>query len=307
MTQTRTAPFMSLHVTYRHCPVCKSESVKPVLSAKDHTVTQEQFTISECAECSFRFTSDAPSQEVIHNYYKSSAYISHTDTKKGLVNMIYHVARFFTMMSKEKLVKKASKRQVGMLLDIGSGTGTFLHTMEKAGWSVVGLEPDAEARALAVKKYNCDIYPSDELFRLPDATYSVVTMWHVLEHVHQLDEYIARIKGILAPQGKLIIAVPNYTSTDCAIYGANWAAYDVPRHLYHFSPQSMRVLMQRHGLKVIGTKRMWLDSFYIAMLSEKYIGGNIFKAVWNGFRSNFNALFNKEQCSSVVYIIEAES
>lgn len=306
MTQTRTAPFMSLHVTYQHCPACKSESIKPVLTAKDHTVTQESFTISACNDCGFRFTADAPAQEVIHNYYKSSAYISHTDTKKGLVNMIYHVARFFTMMSKEKLVKKASKRQVGMLLDIGSGTGTFLHTMEKAGWSVVGLEPDAEARSIAVKKYNCDIYPSDELFRLPDATYSVVTMWHVLEHVHQLDEYIARIKAILAPQGKLIVAVPNYTSKDCAIYGANWAAYDVPRHLYHFSPKSMRILMQRHGLKVIATKRMWLDSFYIAMLSEKYIGGNIFKAVWNGFRSNLNALFNKEQCSSVVYLIEAE-
>lgn len=304
MTQTRTAPFMSLHVNYSSCPVCKSDSFQPVITAKDHTVTQETFTIAACNQCGFRFTSDAPTEEVIHKYYKSSAYVSHSDTKKGLVNLLYHAARFFTMMSKEKLVKRASKRQVGMLLDIGSGTGTFLHTMEKAGWSVVGLEPDTEAREIAVKKYNCDIYPSDELFRLPESTYSVVTMWHVLEHVHQLDEYITQIKAILAPQGKLIVAVPNFTSKDAEIYGAAWASYDVPRHLYHFSPQSMRTLMKRHGLKVVGTKRMWLDSFYIAMLSEKYIGGNLVKAVWNGFRSNLNALFHKEQCSSLVYIIE---
>ncbi|MFY7839898.1 MAG: methyltransferase domain-containing protein [Lacibacter sp.] len=306
MIDTRTAAFMNLHVNYHSCPACKSESTHPLLSAQDHTVSQEYFTISTCDNCGFRFTADAPTQEEIYKYYQSSDYISHSDTKKGLVNFIYHAARFFTMMSKESLVKKAAKRQVGMLLDIGSGTGTFLHTMEKAGWSVVGLEPDAEARALAVKKYNSDIYPSDELFRLPEATYNAITMWHVLEHVHQLDEYIVRIKELLAPEGRLIVAVPNCASKDCEIYGANWAAYDVPRHLYHFSPQSMRTLMQRHGLKVIDTKRMWLDSFYIAMLSEKYIGGNIIKAVWNGFRSNLVTFFNKEKCSSVVYVIEAE-
>ncbi len=306
MTQTRTSTFMTRHVHYHTCPACKSSSIHQDFTAIDHTVTKESFTISTCGDCGMRFTADAPTQEFIQEYYKSSAYISHTDTRKGIVNFIYHAARFFTMMSKEKLVKRASKRQVGMLLDIGSGTGTFLHTMEKAGWSVVGLEPDEAARKVAIKKYNCDIYPSDELFRLPEATYSVVTMWHVLEHVHALDEYVARMKGLLAPQGKLIVAVPNYTSKDCSIYGANWAAYDVPRHLYHFSPQSMRFLMKRHGLKVVDTKRMWLDSFYIAMLSEKYIGGNFLKAIWNGLRSNVNTLFNKEQCSSLVYVIEKE-
>lgn len=297
---------MSFHVNYSSCPVCKSESFQPVLTATDYTVTQENFTISACNQCGFRFTSNAPTEDTIHRYYHSSAYVSHSDTKKGLVNLLYHAARFFTMISKERLVKKASKRNVGMLLDIGSGTGTFLHTMEKAGWSVVGLEPDAEARKTAVKKYNCDIYPSDELFRLPESTYSAVTMWHVLEHVHQLDEYIIQIKAILAPRGKLIVAVPNFTSKDADIYGAHWAGYDVPRHLYHFSPQSMRTLMQRHGMKVIGTKRMWLDGFYIAMLSEKYKGGNLVKAILNGLRSNLHALFHKEQCSSLVYIIEAE-
>ncbi len=306
MTQTRTAPFMNLQVNYTYCPVCKNDRFSPVFTATDHTVTGEQFAVAECGMCGLRFTLDAPSEVAIQKYYQSSAYISHSNTKKGFVNLLYHIARYFTMMSKERLVKKESKRKVGMLLDIGSGTGVFVNTMVKAGWSVVGLEPDPEARTLAIKRYNCDIYPSEDLFRLPPETYSVITMWHVLEHVHQLDASIQRIKELLAPNGKLIVAVPNYTSKDAAVYGADWASYDVPRHLYHFSPKSIRVLMKRHGLRVIKTRRMWLDSFYISLLSEKYKKGNFLKALWNGLSSNLNAYMRKEQCSSLVYVIEKE-
>lgn len=295
---------MSNHVQQTLCPVCKSQLLKEVLTAKDFTVSNESFVITECTDCSLRFTQGIPCETAIQRYYQSSAYISHSNTKKGLVNRIYHWARFFTMMSKEALVRKATKKSVGMLLDVGSGTGTFVHTMVKAGWSVSGLEPDADARAIGVKKYNCDIYPSEELFRLPEGTYDAITMWHVLEHVHQLDEYIEQLKKLLAPKGKLIIAVPNYTSKDATIYKEYWASYDVPRHLYHFSPASMRKLMELHGLKVISTKPMWLDSFYICMLSEKYKSGSILKAFWKGLSSNFNAWFNKEQCSSLIYIID---
>ena len=306
MTQTRTAPFMSLQVNYTYCPVCKNNAFDPVLIAADNTVTKESFTIAECSMCGLRFTLNAPAEAAIYKYYQSSAYISHSNTKRGIINLLYHGARFFTMMSKERLVKKESKRQVGMLLDIGSGTGTFAHTMERAGWSVTGLEPDPEARALAVKKYNCDIYPSEDLFRLPAETYSVITMWHVLEHVHQLDDYIKRIKELLAPNGKLIVAVPNYTSKDAAVYGADWASYDVPRHLYHFSPKSMRILMKRHGLRVVKTRRMWLDSFYISLLSEKNRNGSFLRGLWNGFSSNITALIRREKCSSLIYVIDKE-
>lgn len=307
MTQKRTAPIMNLQMmSYSNCPVCKNESIKPSLTAKDHTVSGEKFTIAECCMCGLRFTLNAPSEDKIGPYYQSSSYISHSNTKKGVINLLYHTARFFTMTWKEKLVKKAAKRQVGMLLDIGSGTGTFVNTMEKAGWNVVGLEPDPEARAQAIKKYNSDIYPSDELFRLPEQTYSVITMWHVLEHVHQLDEYVERMRELLAPTGKLIIAVPNYKSKDASIYKEFWASYDVPRHLYHFSPNSMRMLMKRHNMRVIGIRRMWLDSFYISLLSEKYKKGFFLKGIWNGLVSNVNAFLHKEQCSSLVYVIERE-
>ncbi len=298
---------MSHLVNYSYCPVCKSESLKEVLSVQDFTVSKERFIIAECNNCSFRFTQGIPCETAIGRYYKSDSYISHTNTKAGLVNRLYHVARYFTMMIKESLVKNATKKGVGMMLDIGCGTGTFVHTMSVAGWNVVGLEPDADARALAVKKYNCDVYPAEDFYRLPESSYDAITMWHVLEHVHSLDDYLVQLKKLLAPKGKLIIAVPNYTSLDAGIYKENWAAYDVPRHLYHFSPASMRKLMERHDLRVVSIKPMWLDSYYISMLSEKYKKGNMVIALWNGFLSNLRAFFNKEKCSSVVYIIEKVS
>ncbi|MBY0478516.1 MAG: class I SAM-dependent methyltransferase [Chitinophagaceae bacterium] len=295
---------MSQLVHYTSCPVCKSQSFNQVLNVKDFTVSQELFPIVECNDCSLRFTQQIPDETAVQRYYQSANYISHTNTNKGIINRLYHIARTFTMMSKESLVKNATKKAVGMLLDVGSGTGTFVHTMSVAGWNVVGLEPDAAARAVALKKYNCDIYPSEELFMLPASTYDAVTMWHVLEHVHRLDEYIDQLKKIVAPGGKLIIAVPNYTSYDAEFYREDWASYDVPRHLYHFSPKSMRMLMERHGLKVIATKPMWLDSIYVSLLSERNKKGNFLSGIWNGLKSNFYALFHKEKCSSLVYIIE---
>jgi SAM-dependent methyltransferase len=295
------------HVTqYTQCPVCKKESFKEVLQAQDFSVSGETFPVVECSNCSLRFTQDVPCQTGIQRYYKSADYISHSNTKKGLINFLYHVARRFTMMSKKNLVRTATKRSVGMLLDVGSGIGTFVHTMEKAGWNAVGLEPDEQARSKSAKLYNVDIYPSSELATLPYGTYDAITLWHVLEHVHTLDEYIEQLKLLLAPGGKLIIAVPNYTSKDAAAYKQYWAAYDVPRHLYHFSPASVRTLMANHGMKVIGTKPMWFDSFYISLLSEKYRGGNMLKAIWNGIISNLNVINNREQCSSQVYIIEKQ-
>ena len=290
-------------VHYTGCPVCKNKSLQQVLEVKDFTVSKELFPVDECNDCGLRFTQNIPCETAIQRYYQSTNYISHSNSKKGIINRLYHVTRIFTMMSKEALVKNATGRAVGMLLDVGSGTGSFVHTMSVAGWNVVGVEPDPAARAFALKKYNSDIYPAEELFMLPDATYDAITMWHVLEHVHRLDDYIAQLKKVLAPGGKIIIAVPNYTSKDAKVYQSNWAAYDVPRHLYHFSPQSMRKLMEQHGLQVISTKPMWLDSFYVSMLSEKNIKGSMIKAIWNGIKSNINALFHKEECSSLVYVI----
>lgn len=251
------------------------------------------------------FTQDVPGQDSIGAYYVSENYISHSETRKGIVNRLYHLVRKRTLSSKLKLVQHETGLQTGSILDIGSGTGAFIHTMKKAGWNTTGIEPDEKARAKASVIYNLETLPAAELFNLPAGKFNAITMWHVLEHVHQLHEYVTQLKKLLVPGGKLFIAVPNYTSYDAGSYRENWAAYDVPRHLYHFSPQSMNVLMKMHGLHVLNIKPMWFDSFYVAMLSEQYKNkkGNLLRAGMIGFLSNVKTIFNRQQCSSVIYVI----
>lgn len=292
-------------IHYHSCPVCKSELIREQLTAKDHTVSKENFSIWQCNACTARFTQDVPEQDAIGVYYASENYISHSDTKKGIINSLYHLVRKRTLGAKRRLVINETGIMQGRILDIGCGTGAFLQTMQEAAWEITGLEPDAVARDKAAELYH--IHPQDpgKLFELVPSSYHAISMWHVLEHVHDLHGYIKQAANLLAPNGKLFIAVPNYTSKDAAIYASNWAAYDVPRHLYHFSPQSVEKLLSMHGLKLTAVKPMWYDSFYVSMLSEQYKNGtgNMFKAVLNGFLSNLHALGNTRKCSSVIYVI----
>jgi hypothetical protein len=178
--------------------------------------------------------------------------------------------------------------------------------MKTAGWDTLGIEPDEGARKVAKQTYSLDIESPGIFYRLSGESFDAITLWHVLEHVHSLDEYISHLKTILKKQGRIIIAVPNYTAKDAAIYKGSWAAYDVPRHLYHFSPRSMGALMSKHGLKIEKYKPMWFDSFYISMLSSKYKNGktNLAAACWNGLLSNLSAWGDVKKCSSVIYIIK---
>jgi len=292
-------------IHYTSCPVCTSDLIQEQLSAKDYTVSKKQFSIWQCNACTARFTQDVPAQDAIGVFYVSDNYISHSDTKKGIINTIYHVIRKRTLGSKRRLVINETGILKGEVLDIGCGTGAFLNTMKEADWAINGLEPDALARSKAAELYQIHPQSSDKLFELKATTFNAITMWHVLEHVHELHAYIKQIGELLTPNGKLFIAVPNYTSTDAEIYREHWAAYDTPRHLYHFSPQSMEKLLSMHGLKITSLKPMWFDSFYVSMLSEQYKNGkgNILRAVYNGFISNLKAWGNVKKCSSVIYIV----
>ncbi len=290
---------------YTKCPLCSSSAIEEKLTAKDYTVSQKDFSIWHCNNCTARFTQDAPEQREIGEYYQSENYISHSDTKKGLINRLYHSVRNKTLSAKKKLINKETRTDKGEILDIGCGTGAFLNAMEKAGWSITGLEPDAAVRRKAEALYNITAEPSENLFHLPAKRYNAITLWHVLEHVHDLHKYLKQIEILLAAEGKLFIAVPNYTSHDAAVYKQYWAAYDVPRHLYHFSPESIQQILTTYNLQLTSIKPMWYDSFYVSMLSEKYKNGkgNLLKAFLNGFISNLKAMGNKERCSSVIYII----
>jgi 2-polyprenyl-3-methyl-5-hydroxy-6-metoxy-1,4-benzoquinol methylase len=173
-------------IIYSSCPCCKSENIAKALSAKDHTVSNETFEIWHCNACSARFTQNAPAKNEIEKYYKSEEYISHSDTKKGFVNSLYHVVRKRTLHGKRKLIEKYTKLSTGKILDIGAGTGAFLHTMDESNWQVTGLEPDDTARENAKNLYGLSLQPSEVLFNLPAQTFDAITLWHVLEHVHEL-------------------------------------------------------------------------------------------------------------------------
>ncbi|MFT3824515.1 MAG: class I SAM-dependent methyltransferase [Chitinophagaceae bacterium] len=296
---------MQENIHYTHCAACGSSSIQPVLEVKDYTVSKKVFAVWHCNDCSLRFTQDVPGEQAIGNYYQSDNYISHSNTGKGLVNRLYHIVRKFTLASKKKLVEKVSGKNTGQLLDLGAGTGAFAGYMQQKGWRVTGLEPDAGARAKARELHGISLLETNSLFQLPAGSFDVITMWHVLEHVHALHEYLDQLRTLLKPGGVLLIAVPNYTSEDATLYQQYWAAYDVPRHLYHFSPASMRKLVAKHGMAVKSVRPMWFDSFYVSMLSEQYKNGksNLVKAFWNGLRSNMAASGNKEKCSSVIYEI----
>ncbi len=298
---------MNSIVHYTQCPACSSLSITPVLSAKDYTVSEQNFSIWQCTDCTLRFTQDVPGIDRIGDYYKSENYISHTNTSKGFINQLYQVIRKGTIKRKRKLVCKVTGKKQGELLDVGSGIGTFVNEMKEYGWEVTGLEPDTGARKIAKEFFDCELKNSDQLFHLSPNSFDAITLWHVLEHVHDLQNYLQQLKNLLKPNGRLIIAVPNYTSFDASIYKEYWAAYDVPRHLYHFSPLSMELLIKKNGMKIINCKPMWFDSFYISLLSSKYKNGqgrtNWFAATWIGFRSNLMAMNDVKKCSSIIYII----
>lgn len=293
-------------ITYQTCPVCQSSKIGPALTAKDHTVSQENFSIWECQNCQFRFTQEIPVESRIGRYYQSEEYISHSNTSKGLINQLYQWVRNYTLKQKRKLVQRLSGKKEGSILDIGCGTGEFLGTMKQAGWTTLGLEPDEGAREMAAKEQGVTVHESEHLFQLSDPTYDVISMWHVLEHVHRLHEYLEQIRSLIQPDGTLLIAVPNYRSKDAEQYQAEWAAYDVPRHLYHFSAGNMKKLLGQHGFELKEMQHMPFDAFYVSMLSEKYRHGKVrlVSAFFQGLKSFLASRSQPDRGSSILYIFK---
>lgn len=291
-------------IHYTTCPVCNSTELEPALHAVDHTVSHETFAIWQCRQCTLRFTQDVADAASIGAYYRSEDYISHSNTSKGLVNRLYHLVRKQTLSDKYRLIASATRMRKGQLLDIGAGTGAFVAYMQSEGWGVTGLEPDETARERARLDHHVELQEMDRLSSLPPDSFDAITLWHVMEHVHALHPYVEHLKKLVRRSGRIFIAVPNYTSFDAGVYKEAWAAYDVPRHLYHFSPDAMETLLEAHGLQLQYSQPMWYDAIYISMLSEKYRGrGSTPRAVFNGFYSNARAFVDKSKCSSLIYVV----
>ena len=276
--------------------------MKPFLKTKDYSVSQEEFELLHDEGLDMLITTPQPKD--LDRYYQSDAYISHTDSNKTMVDKMYQAVKKYSINRKCSLVNK----QLGSektLLDIGAGTGDFLVAAQNRGWSISGIEPNSDARMRALEK---EVSLILDLESLPDKKFEVITLWHVLEHLPDLENQILKFIGFLEEQGTLIIAVPNFKSNDAAYYKNTWAAYDVPRHLWHFSRTSIERLFKRHGLRLIKTKPMIFDAFYVSLLSEKYKTGksgflNFPKAFCRGLWSNIAAWRSKEY-SSIIYILK---
>lgn len=291
------------------CPVCGSADLACDTLCRDFLVSGLTFEIWKCAQCGFLFTQDAPSPEVIGRFYQSEDYISHSDTRKGLLNKLYHFGRSFMLRRKCRSVIQHAGRSKGNILDIGSGTGHFLHAMQIRGWDVAGVEPDAGARQTAHAAWKLEENQYAGIFDIPETkhgTFDVITMYHVLEHVPDLHAYLQKIFSLLKPEGLLVIAIPNAGSWDRQYYGAYWAAYDIPRHLWHFTPPAFERLMQSAFFRITGTERMPLDPLYIAWLSEKHKKDSAFtfpKGIFIGSIALLAGIFNKKKSSSLIYYL----
>lgn len=273
-------------------------------TVKDYSVSGEEFELKYNSEFDMLETFPQPSEVDLPKYYQTEDYISHTDTKRNLFEKTYHLVRNISLKRKLKLID-SFQPQEKKLLDVGCGTGDFLLTCKNNNWTVSGIEPDEKARTIANKKTNDSVYDTEQLLKFKKHSFDVITLWHVLEHLPNLDEQVSVLKSLLKPEGRLIVAVPNHKSFDAKFYKEFWAAYDVPRHLWHFSRTAISKLFAKENMNVEKTLPMKFDAYYVSLLSEKYKSGwmNIFRAFFIGLNSNIKAKSSSEY-SSLIYVIK---
>lgn len=285
------------------CPWCESEKAQINLWLKDEFLTKEDFHICECLNCGLLYTMPRPDKEKIGAYYKSEAYYSHQENKKGFIPKVYERVKTINLKHKYRLA--TSGMQPGKLLDIGCGVGDFLHTAEMHGWECIGVEPSEDAKAIAQKRMKGKIITSEELESFSDGAFDVITMWHVLEHVDDIKWQVAQLQRLVKPSGRVVIAVPNYKSYDGQYYKEHWAAYDVPRHLNHFNRITLSKIFKTSGLELVKMDKLKWDAYYISYLSEQYRHHSLplVRGLYRGFISNCKARRSGEW-SSLVYVFE---
>lgn len=290
-------------MTNKKCPWCESENAKLHLQLKDEFLSKEVFEIYECKDCGLLYTLPRPDKEHIGDYYKSENYYSHQENKQGFVPKVYEKVKAVNLKNKCKMATEGMT--AGQVLDIGCGVGDFLHAMESKGWKTTGIEPSEEAKAIAKKRTKALLYKPEEIEKLPDAQFDLITMWHVLEHVDDLKSEISQLQRLLKKGGRLVLALPNFKSYDAQYYKEKWAAYDVPRHLNHFCKTSIANIFNNSDLTLKEIRKLVWDAYYISFMSEQYRNHKmaLLRGGYRGFVSNLKARKSGEW-SSLVYVLE---
>ncbi len=287
------------HIT--ECPVCGNPKFSKYMETKDYFFTKEEFSLSICDGCSFVFTNPIPRD--ISRYYETEEYLSHHSAKKGIISSIYSRIRSLNIKRKYSLV--TTYNSTGKILDIGCGTGELLSYFNTMGWKIMGIEPDENARQFAINTNKIEVGAESQINEITDSSYDVVSMWHVLEHVGDLNRRIEDVKRITKDNGTMFFALPNLNSPDAKKYGRHWSALDVPRHLYHFTQETFETLISKHGLELIHAEPMKFDAYYVSLLSEKYLNKKlpIISAALAGARSN-NIAKKDNNYSSMVFVVK---
>lgn len=289
------------------CPLCGQSTIQNFLTCKDYTVTGELFHVKQCAHCQFTFTNPRPQEESAGAYYQSSTYISHSSQSQGFIDRIYLIIRGFTVRWKYNLIAKTA--ETTNILDIGCGTGHFAAYAKSKGANVFGVEPSDQARVIADTQ---GVKTFSSIDQITAKKFNAITMWHVLEHIYDLDAILKKIRDRLSDDGTIFIAVPNYESDDATRYKEYWAAFDVPRHVWHFSRKSMEKVLKRNHLKIVRIIPMKMDSYYVSILSEKYANNGVStitgftKGLFSGLMSNLKARKTTNH-SSLIYIVKNEA
>lgn len=286
-----------------HCPACLSGPLAPFLRVKDHSISQELFEVTSCSNCGFCLTNPRPSTEAIGRYYEATNYISHGGRGRGLQEALYRQARQWAVKAKHRLISRYFRH--GNVLDLGCGTGEFLGHLKAHGYLCTGVEPSLRAREQAIRNHALEVLP--DIANVPALEqFHIITLWHVLEHVHDPKEELRRIHARICSGGVIIIAVPDRDSWDAQFYRAHWAAYDVPRHLSHFRRQDVRRLLSEQGFDLLAVKGMWFDAPYVCMLSEQHLNrgavASFLRGLLLGAISNLVAMFSSKPTSSSLFI-----
>jgi 2-polyprenyl-3-methyl-5-hydroxy-6-metoxy-1,4-benzoquinol methylase len=286
------------------CPVCGENKFSQHLSCIDHNYSGDVFNIVCCESCDFKFTNPRPKEKTVFKYYQSDDYISHTSSKKGLFNSAYHIVRNYQFGKKYSLINKLVNKKDRKILDVGSGTGEFLNFFKQKGWGVRGLETDDKAREFAIKNFNCEVDKSIKQTLENKEKFDVITLWHVLEHVYDINDYLSKLKNLLSENGYIVLGLPNCNSYDAKYYKESWYAYDLPIHVSHFTKQDIKKLVNKHNFQSLTIKPLIFDAYYISLLSSKKSGSNLIRGVLNGWLSNTKAKKSLEY-SSLIYILKS--
>ncbi len=287
------------------CQVCGESDFSLYLETRDYFLTQETFLLDKCNSCGFVFTNPVPVEEELSRYYDSPDYLSHETSSNNFTSLIYNILRNFNIRLKFSNINKFQKR--GSILDIGCGTGELLHYFKNKGWEVSGIEPNPKAREFAIKAYQLPVYEEEKLDSFEENSFDVISMWHVLEHVPDLNGRMEQLRRLIKKEGTIFIALPNLASPDAEKYDKLWAGLDVPRHLYHFTEDSFLKLLKKHKMSLIKSTPLKLDAYYVSLLSEKYRENKLpyFAAFFSGLQSNRKAR-RSNNYSSMVFAVKLQ-